>query len=628
LASKEQKGKIIGWFLSFLGILLAVALTIGLNLALYMAFPNPLIGLAFMALVLVTVLIVYFLLLSLISSKFGIYLPIKNPFRRRKEEQPEMTPPAGGRELMEEGLMSSGAPIAYPTFQRDEPKITTTKISAVHFKYITRLEGKYPDVYVGVIEDPETGGVKYVVIEPEMNEKEVEAYKRIVGFLEEELEVDVESLKSREEAKQYVKSKISEIIRKHRIRVPRSSLNKFMYYFERDFLGLGKIEPLMHDPMIEDISCDGVGIPVYIWHREFESIPTNIMFESEKELDSFIIRLAHLSGRHISLANPIVDATLPDGSRIQLTLGKEVTQKGSTFTIRKFRADPLTVTDLIKYRTMSTELAAYFWYAIEKRFSILVAGGTASGKTTTLNVLSMFILPDLKIVSIEDTRELNLPHKNWIPSVTRTGFGETEMGEITLFDLLKASLRQRPDIIIVGEVRGEEAYTLLQAAATGHGGLSTIHADSVKAVIERLSTPPMNVPKPLIASALHIIAMQLKLRIGNRSVRRITHVAEIVRYDHGKDDIVLNDVFKWDPVADTHKFLKKSHIFKLIQERYGEQEEEIKRAIEMRKTVLEWMVKKDIRNYRDVSKVIREFYTDPEGVYTRARGELSIERKI
>lgn len=628
MTSKEQKGRIIGWILSFLGILIAVALAIGLNLALYMAFPNPLIGLAFMALILITVLIVYFILLSLISSKFGIYLPVRNPFRRKKEEQPEVTPPPAGGELMEGGTMSSEASISHPSFKREEPKIATARVSSVHFKYITRLEGKYPDVYVGVVEDPETGGVRYVAIEPEMSEKEIEAYKRVVGFLEEELEIDVESLRSREEARRYVKNKISEIIKKHRIMVPRSSLNKFMYYFERDFLGLGKIEPLMHDPMIEDISCDGVGIPVYIWHREFESIPTNIVFESEKELDSFIVRLAHLSGRHISLANPMVDATLPDGSRIQLTLGKEVTQKGSTFTIRKFRVDPLTVTDLLKYKTMSPELAAYFWYAIEKRFSILIAGGTASGKTTTLNVLSMFILPDLKIVSIEDTRELNLPHKNWIPSVTRTAFGETEIGEITLFDLLKASLRQRPDIIIVGEVRGEEAYTLLQAAATGHGGLSTIHADSVKATIERLSTPPMNVPKPLIASALHIIAMQLKLRIGNRSVRKITHVAEIVRYDHGIDDIVLNDVFKWDPTTDTHRFLGKSNIFKLIRERYGEREEEIRRAIEMRKTVLEWMVQKDIRNYREVSKVIREFYTDPEGIYTRARGELSIEKKV
>ena len=302
-----------------------------------------------------------------------------------------------------------------------------------------------------------------------------------------------------------------------------------------------------------------------------------------------------------------------------------MTQKGSTFTIRKFRADPLTVTDLIVYNTMSSEMAAYFWYVIEKKFSMLVAGGTASGKTTTLNVLSMFILPGLKIVSIEDTQELNLPHENWIPSVTRSSFGESAVGEITLFDLLRAALRQRPDIIIVGEVRGEEAYTLLQAAATGHGGLSTIHADSVEAAINRLSTPPMNVPKPLIATALHVIALQLKLRIGDRTVRRIVHVSEIVKYDPSTDSIILNDAFRWDPATDEHHFLGKSHIFKLIQQRYGESEAEIQRAIMMREHVLRWMVAKGIRRYRDVAKVIMEFYNDPEGFYARVRGELGVE---
>lgn len=494
-----------------------------------------------------------------------------------------------------------------------------------YFKHISKLED-YADVYAGIIEDPETGSNKYVVLEPELTEKEKKLYEKIVSILEEELTLDSKVFKSREEALKHIEDKLVEVVKKYKLDVPKPTIKKFLYYFNRDFLGLGKIEPLMHDPLIEDISCDGVGVPVYIWHREYESIPTNIVFETEEELNSFIVRLAYLSGKHISLANPIVDATLPDGSRVQLTFGKEVTQKGSTFTIRKFRTDPLTVTDLVIFNTMSSELAAYFWYAIEKKFSILVAGGTASGKTTTLNVLSMFILPGLKVVSIEDTRELNLPHENWIPSVTRTAFGESEVGEITLYDLLKASLRQRPDIIIVGEVRGEEAYTLLQAAATGHGGLSTIHADSIRAAIGRLTTPPMNVPKPLIAAALHIIALQLKLKIGERTLRRITHVAEVVEYDFKKDDIILNDVFKWDPVHDKHVFLGKSHIYKLIEERYGETREQIERAIKMRKEIIEWMVRKGIRRYRDVAKVIREFYNDPEGFYNRVRGELAIEK--
>ncbi len=620
-----SKGKSLGWLLTFLGIVLVIALVLGLNIGLSLVIQNFVVSILLIALVSASIMTIYLYAVSIISEKLNIYFPLASLFKRPPKITMSSPPPAGRGGV--EGVAGAPSGIVSIPLEREKERalsILTPPPTTRHFKYISKLED-YPDVYVGIIEDPESGGIKYVVLEPELTEKEKKLYKRIVSILEEELVIDSRMLKNRDEALRYIEEKLIEVIRRHKLEVPRPTVKKFLYYFNRDFLGLGKIEPLMHDPMIEDISCDGVGIPVYIWHREFESIPTNIVFETEEELDSFITRLAYLSGRHISLANPIVDATLPDGSRVQLTLGKEVTQKGSTFTIRKFRTDPLTVTDLVIYNTMSSELAAYFWYAIEKKFSILVAGGTASGKTTTLNVLSMFILPGLKIVTIEDTQELNLPHENWIPSVTRTAFGEAGVGEITLYDLLKASLRQRPDIIIVGEVRGEEAYTLLQAAATGHGGLSTIHADSIKAAINRLATPPMNVPKPLIATALHIIALQLKLKIGERTVRRITHVAEIVGYDHEKDDIILNDVFKWDPTQDKHMFLGKSHIYKLIQERYGETQEQIERAIKMREEVIKWMVKKGIRRYRDVARVIREFYNDPEGFYTRVRGELAIE---
>jgi len=239
----------------------------------------------------------------------------------------------------------------------------------------------------------------------------------------------------------------------------------------RDFVYLGRIEYLMRDHMIEDVSCDGPKIPIYVWHRQYESMPTNIAYESVDELDKFVVRLSYLARRHVSVAQPIVDGTLPDGSRLNATFGSEVTKGGSSFTIRKFTADPLTIIDLITFNTISPEIGAYLWFLVENRASVLISGGVASGKTTFLNSIAMFIRPELKLVTIEDTAELNIPHENIIQSLTRTGFGAAgEASEISLFDLLKNALRQRPDYIIVGEIRGTEAYTLFQAVATGHGG--------------------------------------------------------------------------------------------------------------------------------------------------------------
>jgi flagellar protein FlaI len=261
----------------------------------------------------------------------------------------------------------------------------------------------------------------------------------------------------------------------------------------------------------------------------YESLPTNIIFKDEAELNSFIIRLAYLTGKNISIASPILDATLPDGSRIQLTYGNEITRRGSTFTIRRFRVDPLTISDLIAFNTLSSDMAAYLWYIIENRASVLVAGGIAAGKTTMLNCLSMFIKPEMKIVSVEDTQELNLPHENWVPSVIRLGFGHEDKGSgsITLFDLLKAAVRQRPDYIIVGEIRGEEAYTLFQAMATGHLGMCTIHAESVEAVINRLESEPMNIPKSLIAM-IDVIMVMARTEIEGKPARRTLTATEVV----------------------------------------------------------------------------------------------------
>ncbi|MGI0003510.1 MAG: type II/IV secretion system ATPase subunit, partial [Nitrosopumilaceae archaeon] len=431
--------------------------------------------------------------------------------------------------------------------------------------------------------------------------------------------VDLNDIATKKLAEQRLKHKILDIIRKYKLDITKGSMKKIIYYAIRDFVYLGKIEPMMHDPMIEEISCDGTNIPLYIWHREYESMPTNVFFTTDTELDNYARKIAYVSGQHISMAQPIVDASLPGGDRINLTLGREITKKGSTFTIRRFREDPVTIIDLLKYNTMSADIAAYLWWLVEHRSTALVAGGTASGKTTTLNAISTFIPPQQKIVTIEDTQELNLPHENWIPAVARQSFSGSTMAEITQFDLLRAALRQRPDIIIVGETRGKEAYTLFQAMATGHGGFSSIHADSVAATLNRLTSAPMDIPKVLIGYTLHAIILQLKLTIGGRSVRRIIQISEIAGLDDKTGEILLNDVFNWNPSTDKHVFSGRSILFDKIADRYGINPDQVSYELNKRKTALNWMLNNDVRKYKDVSATIMEFYADPDRFYERKR---------
>jgi len=495
----------------------------------------------------------------------------------------------------------------------DEPKIP-------QFMTLSKLEWDNNEIHAGVIKDPTAkGGLRYQVIEPVLSEKDQKAFEIIKKLLMTELTVSLQDIKSKNDAERRLKKKIASMIKKYRLKIPRKNIEKIYYFAIRDFVHLGKIEPLMRDHMIEEISCDGTNIPIYIWHREHESMPTNIIFEKDAELNNFARKMAYICGKHVSMADPIIDASLPNGSRINLTLGHEITKRGSTFTIRRFRADPITIIDLIKFGTCSIDIAAFMWYLAEKKSTMLIAGGTASGKTTALNALSTFIKPGQKVVSIEDTQELNLPHENWVPAVSRQTFTDTQIGEINQFDLLRAALRQRPDIIIVGETRGKEAYTLFQAMATGHGGFSSIHADSIDATLTRLVSAPMDVPKALIANSLDLVTLQLKIRVGNKSARRIIQVAEIDGIDEKTGQLKTNTVFKWNPKTDTHDFSGKSVVFEKIKERDGETDEKINYELTKRRIALEWMVKNDIREHRKVSDEIMEYYEDPERYYERKR---------
>jgi flagellar protein FlaI len=507
----------------------------------------------------------------------------------------------------------------------DKTSVTNeeTENKIPQFMTLSKLDWDNNEIHAGIIKDQSAkGGLRYQIIEPILSERDQKAFEIIKKLLMTELSVSLGEIKSKKDAERRLKNKISAMIKKYRLKISTKNIEKINYFAVRDFIYLGKIEPLMRDHMIEEISCDGTNIPIYVWHREHESIPTNIIFEKESELNNFARKMAYMCGKHVSIADPIIDASLPGGSRINLTLGHEITKRGSTFTIRRFRADPITVIDLIKFGTMSIDIAAYMWYLAEKRATMLVAGGTASGKTTALNALATFIRPGQKVVSIEDTQELNLPHENWIPAVSRQSFTDKQIGEINQFDLLRAALRQRPDIIIVGETRGREAYTLFQAMATGHGGYSSIHADSVDATLTRLTSSPMDVPKTLISNSLDLITLQLKIRIGEKSARRIIQVSEIDGINQKTGEIKTHEIFKWNPRDDKHEYAGNSVVFSKIKERDGDTDDKINYELTKRKIALEWMVRNDIRDHKEVSNNIMEYYSDPERYYERKRIEM------
>ncbi len=409
---------------------------------------------------------------------------------------------------------------------------------------------------------------------------------------------------------------------------------RLVYYLERDFLGYGVVDVPMTDSQVEDISCDGVGIPLYIYHRVYGSIRSNLKFTSSKELDEYVVWLAQRSGKSISVASPVLDATVPDGSRLQATLGTHVTKRGSTFTIRRFRDNPFTPVDLIKFRTMSPEMMAYLWIAIENGQSMMVCGGTASGKTTTLNATLLFIPPQMKIVSIEDTRELNLPHENWIPALTRSGFGAKNQltgkapGEIDMFDLLAAALRQRPQYLMVGEVRGAEAFIVFQAMATGKTCYTTFHAESVAAMVHRMENPPISLPRSLV-SALNLVLLQRQVKVGTKMTRRVQSLTEIVGLDPETNELITNSVYSWNPADDTFLYSGHSYIYERVAVSKNWTMKEMEREVRRRADMLEYLKWKDSLatraqpfTHRDVGRVVASYYKDPANAAAEARADL------
>ncbi len=496
------------------------------------------------------------------------------------------------------------------------PKIVEEGVKEIE---LTPVEEPYS--YVRIKYDNKSNEYIYEVIEPDLDEDEEVLLETVKNRLLDEFKlIDIES---KDERREHLERMVRSILRDLDLRLRPISENRILYYINRDFLGYGPIDVIMKDLNPEDISCDGVGIPIFVFHRKYGSMKSNVVFEDEEELDNFVVWIAQRSGKHISVSDPMLDATMPDGSRLQETLGTHVTQKGSSFTIRRFEEEPYTPINLIHFQTFNPEMMAYAWIAIENGQSMLICGGTASGKTTTLNAILLFIPPQMKVVSIEDTRELNLPHDNWVPLLTRSGFGETDesgkkAGEIDMFELLQAALRQRPQYLMVGEVRGAEAYVVFQAMATGKAAYTTFHADDVQTMVNRMENDPINLPRALVG-ALDIVLLQAKVKVGTKMVRRIKAITEIVGVDPDTNELITNKAYTWNPADDSFNYSGHSYTYSRVAESKSWTSREMEREVKRRKMVLDYMDKNNIDNYRDFAHITSSYYRDKESVMKMVR---------
>lgn len=516
------------------------------------------------------------------------------------------------------------------------PRITLARprhlIVIPHVKEISDVSIKYsliePFAHAEIKWVPEKKGLVYRIIEPQLSEKEENLLKKVEESLTETIDVKMSKIKEKGKVIEYLQDRTESVLDDLGIHIPKEVYEKIMYYILRDFFGLNEIESMMHDPYIEDIGCNGLNTPVFIVHKRFGSIETDLVYSDGSMLTDFVVKLSERCGRYISYAVPLLDGSLPDGSRVQASLAKDVTTRGPTFSIRKFRSNPYSPIDLIELGTVSSGMMAYLWMLVHYNASIMICGGVSTGKTTFLNVLSMFIPPEEKIISIEDTREINLPHENWIPSVSRMGFGipgasGKRYGEISLFDLLKESFRQNPDYVVVGEVRGREAYVMFQGIASGHPSMGTIHAGSVDDVMKRLETPPIELSPSLIES-LDLLIVLTNSKEKGKSARRVKEIVEIQSVDSKTGIAHTKESFSWIPSEDVFReSITDSDILRKISFQEGIPYQKMMDELESRKRVLEWMKKHKIFQFDEVCRLINLYYKDKGAVMGWVDKDLS-----
>lgn len=461
-------------------------------------------------------------------------------------------------------------------------------------------------------------GMIYNVVEPRIKEEDQKVFDTVMDRLielahkypvpENVLEIGPVLLKLYDEVVT-VKGKSNDLMDKFKgkIVLGQEQYETVKYYIIRNRVGYAKLEPIFYDPNIEDIHCTGVGNITMI-HKIFDMVHTNITFPTDLELNKYIIEVSERVERPTSEAQPVVDAIMPDGSRVNFIYGREVSLEGSSFTIRKFAEVPVSITQVVNFSTLSSEEAAYLWLALENGMNTFVCGETASGKTTTLNAMSAFIKPDDKVYTVENTPEVTMPHETWQHLVTREAGKETD---VTYQDLLVASLRSRPNYIIVGEIRGAEGAIAFQAMQTGHPVMSTFHAGSIKSLIQRLTGDPINVPIAFIDN-LNIGLIQMAVSNGGKFVRRVLSITEIERYYEPENKMISREVFTWDSQEDKHNFrgLYNSYILeKKIAMILGYQDtRDIYGEMFKRAKIIEQMVLHKIFNYFDVWEILKNYH--------------------
>ncbi len=483
---------------------------------------------------------------------------------------------------------------------------TVNKVSN-QFQVIKEYPLNAPFSYAKILFDERNSNYQYFVDEIKLNFEEEQIYKDLYTCVEQSLD----SLEPTKDDK--FDTHLNDVIKKHEgffISNPVASMEKVKYFLKKDIMGYGEIDSLMYDPNIEDISCSGPNLPLYIWHRNYDSISTNISFESHQKLNSFVTRIVFKAGKHVSTAHPISDLALTGNHRISVLYQKEITPKGTSFTIRKFKKDPYTIVDLIGFGTIDLETAAYLWMMIEAKMSIMIIGSTGSGKTTVLNAIAGLVSENDKLFSVEDVAEINLPHDNWFSLISRAGYGPNDEGEIGLYELIKSGVRHRPDYIIVGEIRGSEAYVMFQAMATGHGGLSTMHADSLESASKRLQQKPMNIP-PAYLSLMNcaLVIKRVKDKMTGKSMRRAISLEEI------SSNAPAHAVIKWNAKSDffEHSFDASKNL-KKISEQTGDEFTEVIQEHLRRTKILKWMSSNNIREHKAVTEMIRKYYNDPKSI--------------